>query len=624
MAHLGREPLARRTVTAIRLSCAVLGVASMILGFIGLSLYMHAHNPPTRVYASNVLYYDVELFLVQSTPLANGGPTPWQLQIARFCAPTVALYAFAEFCAAIFAGGIRRSRLRRMRGHAIVCGSNRTAGLLAQRLRAGGTRVVVVTAESPGTVDRNTLVADPCSPASLRAVGAARAERLYSCLDLYEDNAQTADAAERIQQEHGHPRRIHILIQDLGLCSALRARRWSLVGSAGRHVDFFNLDELAGLASVRATTRLPGGSANGSPNGSGTTARTGSEIAIVGTGAFARSVLLESARQWAARGGERSEPLGVILIAQDALDVASELSGRYAFLASSCRVTPRAEPFGRVLAQRRADPASLPLRRLYLCQEDEGEAFKSAIDTATRLQSTFTEVVVRLDRTAGLVGGFQPDRSGGALFDTLDGRLRLVDVSAEGCDPALIENGLTEQLARACHQYYLTTTLGAGALPGSSRSLVAWEELDDEYREACRSQIVDVGRKLAMIGCLISPRHADAPQFVFQPSELEFLAELEHERWTADRLRTGWTWGPRRDDAARAHPSLVPWSELSEGERDKDRAAILTITPILADAGLTPIRNRPIEPDGRRIPAQSPPGRPSGAVAVARSGGVWS
>ena len=599
MAQVGRE-LPRRAVTVIRLFFVAVGLASMVLGYAGLDRYIHALGPNYASEArlpTDVLYFDLQLFLVQSAPLSTGGTVPWQLQIARFSAPAFALYAFTEFCTAIFAARIRRGRLRRLKGHAIVCGSDRSTLVLARRLRESGMRVVTIASGLPDHGDRYTLSADPGSAASLRAAGAARAASLYSCLDRYESNAQTGDAAERIQHEHGFPAKIHILIQDLGLCAALRARRWSSIEAAGKDVDFFNLDELAGLATVRDDTLVPGGEKP--------------EIAIVGTGAFGRSVLLESARQWAARGGAQLEPLHVILIAEDAIEVAAELSGRYAFLDSSCHITPRAEPFDRVLAQRREDLATLPLQRLYLCQEDEGEAFKSALDTATHLQSTFAEVVVRLDRTAGLAGGFQPDRAGGALFDALGGRLRLVDVSAVGGDPDLIEDGMTEQLARACHQHYLTRSLDSGASPGSSPTLVRWEELDEEHRAANRDQAVDVGRKLSLIGCLLSPRYAGAPRFSFQAEELEYLAELEHERWSADHLRAGWTRGPRRDLEAKAHPSLVPWSELPESEREKDRDAVLAITPILADAGLTPVRSRPSEPD-ERLSALLPPTRPGG------------
>ncbi|MCH5328956.1 MAG: Ryanodine receptor Ryr, partial [Coprobacter sp.] len=33
----------------------------------------------------------------------------------------------------------------------------------------------------------------------------------------------------------------------------------------------------------------------------------------------------------------------------------------------------------------------------------------------------------------------------------------------------------------------------------------------------------------------------------------------------------GWTYGPQRDDAALRHPCLVPYSQLSEAEKEYDR-----------------------------------------------------
>jgi voltage-gated potassium channel Kch len=586
VAQVMREPLPARAVTVFRLFFVVLGVASMILGYIGLEHYVHveqlAHlRPPGDDSAGNLIYYDIELFLVQSTPLAGGGPMPWQVQIARFAAPAVLPYAFAEILVAVFATRIRRARIGRSRGHAIVCGSTRAAQVLARRLRADGMRVVVVTPEeASGSVDRDTLVADPRSSASLLAAGAARAASLYACLELSEENAQTAAAAEQIQHSRGHPCDIHVLINDLNLCASLRARRWSLVEAANRHVDFFNLDELAGLVTAR--TDAP-------PSDVVTP-----EIAIVGTGAFARSVLLESARQWISHGGAEQGPLLAILVGADAAAVASELFGRYAFLEKICRIEPRTEPFDRVLIERREDPTAYPLRRLYLCQGNESEAFKSALDAAAYLQSTYLEVVVRLDRMVGLAGGFRPDRDGSVLFDALGGRLRLVDVSAEGCDPGLINDGMTEELARACHQSYLTRRLSDGEALDSAPAMVQWEQLVEEYRAANRDQARGVGRRLAAIGCLLSPRRADGPQLDLQPEELEYLAELEHDRWNEERSRSGWTWGAVRDETAKLHPSLLPWSVLPEPEREKDREAVQAMTPILADVGLMAIRSRPL------------------------------
>ena len=52
----------------------------------------------------------------------------------------------------------------------------------------------------------------------------------------------------------------------------------------------------------------------------------------------------------------------------------------------------------------------------------------------------------------------------------------------------------------------------------------------------------------------------------------EALAKNTHEVWAAGRIAEGWMYGPLRDDAARRHPCLVPYEELSESEREYDRS----------------------------------------------------
>jgi hypothetical protein len=49
------------------------------------------------------------------------------------------------------------------------------------------------------------------------------------------------------------------------------------------------------------------------------------------------------------------------------------------------------------------------------------------------------------------------------------------------------------------------------------------------------------------------------------------------------RLSEGWIWGPKRDDAKKTHPCLVPYAELPESEKEYDRqTALETIKAILA------------------------------------------
>jgi hypothetical protein len=49
-----------------------------------------------------------------------------------------------------------------------------------------------------------------------------------------------------------------------------------------------------------------------------------------------------------------------------------------------------------------------------------------------------------------------------------------------------------------------------------------------------------------------------------------------------EKLEGWWHYGSQRDDAQKIHPSLVPYGELSEPEKEKDRDTIRQIPEILS------------------------------------------
>lgn len=53
---------------------------------------------------------------------------------------------------------------------------------------------------------------------------------------------------------------------------------------------------------------------------------------------------------------------------------------------------------------------------------------------------------------------------------------------------------------------------------------------------------------------------------------METLARNTHEVWAAGRISQGWTYGEERSDREKKHPGLIPYDELSEEEKDYDRA----------------------------------------------------
>jgi hypothetical protein len=71
------------------------------------------------------------------------------------------------------------------------------------------------------------------------------------------------------------------------------------------------------------------------------------------------------------------------------------------------------------------------------------------------------------------------------------------------------------------------------------------------------------------------------------PSELDALmekiAENVHENWAVGRINDGWVYGEERNDVKKTTPCLVPYSALSEVEKEYDRVtAIQTLKTIIA------------------------------------------
>jgi hypothetical protein len=66
---------------------------------------------------------------------------------------------------------------------------------------------------------------------------------------------------------------------------------------------------------------------------------------------------------------------------------------------------------------------------------------------------------------------------------------------------------------------------------------------------------------------------------------IEALAELNHDAWARSRMETGWAYGPERDDARKLHPCLVPYSELSEEEKEVDRTTVRAVVRAILGSG---------------------------------------
>mgnify|MGYP003291667083 CR=1 FL=1 len=65
----------------------------------------------------------------------------------------------------------------------------------------------------------------------------------------------------------------------------------------------------------------------------------------------------------------------------------------------------------------------------------------------------------------------------------------------------------------------------------------------------------------------------------------EAIAENAHEVWAYKRQSEGWKFGPKRDDTLLEHPDLVPYCELTEGEKYYDRALAMNTIRLVKKLG---------------------------------------
>ncbi|MGH8547727.1 MAG: RyR domain-containing protein [Methylococcales bacterium] len=147
-----------------------------------------------------------------------------------------------------------------------------------------------------------------------------------------------------------------------------------------------------------------------------------------------------------------------------------------------------------------------------------------------------------------------------------------------------------DELALIVHDYYRDSIAAQGRPLEGNPAAEPWARLDVSYRQASRHQADHMTAKIAAIDCRIVPEQ-ESEFFVFDPREVEKLARIEHDRWSADRHLNGWKYGPVRDNEKKIHPELIPYDELSEDMKDLDRYTVRLMPALLARKGLAIRRN---------------------------------
>ena len=161
-----------------------------------------------------------------------------------------------------------------------------------------------------------------------------------------------------------------------------------------------------------------------------------------------------------------------------------------------------------------------------------------------------------------------------------------------------LQGPLLEELARAVHEVFCEDLKAKGYHWGEQTddeakthsSLIPYDMLPDDEQQQNRGSARDLANKLARTGYVMLPARSNEPPFNFPGDDEERLAEMEHQRWMDAKLEAGWQYATETDKDSQLHRSLVPWDQLGEVDRERDRAQVRKIPQILARVGYAIVR----------------------------------
>jgi len=142
------------------------------------------------------------------------------------------------------------------------------------------------------------------------------------------------------------------------------------------------------------------------------------------------------------------------------------------------------------------------------------------------------------------------------------------------CGYSVLMDEVTDELARTIHSAYVNTQM----------PFVTWKELNEDMKDANRWQADHLSIKLRAIGCDgddLSP----LDKAERNPEVFERLSEMEHRRWMAERLMDGWRYGTERDNSRKIHNLIVPYEQLSDAEKNKDKDMVQNIRNLVKSEG---------------------------------------
>jgi hypothetical protein len=534
------------------------------------------------------------LNLVRGNGNFSFGRHPWQLVIAQYLIPGVAIVAGAKLFLWNLRRDMRIALARRTRDHTIVCGLGDTGRSIVENLRAAGERVVAIDLENETPhaalcehINVPVIKGDAAHAKTLAIAGFSRARAIVASCGNDARNLEIALRANESLRNQKARTKVQVLaeIRSHWMLDTICNNERASLSSANMEFKPFNVNETA----ARLLYRSPAFQHRSKFS------VHNPHLLVIGLGSMGSEIVSHGIRTAFASPTER---VRFTLIDQHGAKAGDVLFSRFPNIGDLAdlefvefRVGTDRASCSKLDSILQAGGltgviVALPDDNLNLFA---GLHVRNQLD---RLAMLATPVFTRLRHNKKL-GEF----AGGAeQLGPFHERFTAFGDLSYLTSRSVLFDGALDDLARAYHDLYFNEPAAGRAENGPAH--VAWEHLPELYKQSNRRLADHVGVKLRATGLRLQRAHP-ASLLELTQTEVEHLAALEHWRWTVELRMMGWRAGPLRNEIRRIHPALVDWEELPEEMREQNRIAARRLPQLLARQGFEIRRERFISAVGK-------------------------
>ncbi len=529
-------------------------------------------------------YLVLQLFVLEGDWTLDHHPLPMELEFIRFAAPLTLVSSFVL----VFARGawlaFTNVQIRVFNEHIVVVGLNSLSWHLLVTAKAVRYRVVVIDndpdnplLEASRRLGIRVITGDAQHGAVLRAAGVLRAAHLVAFTTSDGANVEVTLRTKRLLRDEGdsgsHALRIHVHLESIQLANRLEDYPKFFEDYGVAEVNFFNTDEQSARALFLDQPFETFADALG---------QTGVHFAVFGFNTAAQQVIMHAARM--AHYGNLTLPkISVFTDGAAAKREALRADIPGLWSAADLSFHEMQPPSYRFIDSLEVDTLN-DVTAYIVCMDDDQSSLNVALALRNAVLLKLGEnapIVVQMRSSSGLAQLLESQTGAPEIPDGLFpfGMLDLV------LNVQNVVNDEQDTLAKAIQENYLVSveTIKHRQHPAQR----PWSQLPEQFRKRNRLHADHLAIRLRAINCR---QVAKLESVELDEAEIVKLAQMEKQRWIAERYSFGWRPGPKRNDLAKIHELMIPWEDLSDQDKIYDLNDARSIPQLFRDhlaAGLS-------------------------------------